>query len=254
MYDNEFIVLRDEKFVYCFNNAVSMYQGNYCLNLTIKFEYCDFFNCKWETTHVPKNVSIYDYDHNKVGIASIFIEYNRVIPYIEDEEKTTYPADNRYGYKLLCESISSHIKTYYLCRVVYPDDATKIYTIDGTIRSNKFTVDNIISLVEINSYEYDEESLHIIHIEEVNAVNHSPFIGPYNSVITYVKGDTLTVDEIEMNSYKSLGKGLYVFSNVDDAISYLNRVVYKGNNVMNMKDGRTVLLSDFIGSLIPLDF
>ena len=88
----------------------------------------------------------------------------------------------------------------------------------------------------------------------MNSVNHSPFIGPYNSVITYVKGDTLTVDEIEMNSYKSLGKGLYAFSNVDDAVDYLNRVVYKGNNVLNMKDGRTVLLSDFIGNLVPLDF
>jgi hypothetical protein len=248
IFEDDFIVLNNDKLIYSFNESISQFKGNYPLNITVKFDYCDFFNCKWVTDNYPKYIPVFNNDHSQLAQLSVFIEHNKVA-YIEPEENPSYPCDAEYGYKILCSSVSSHINKYYLCKVSFPEDATKIYTIAGEIRSNKMTVEKIHSLVRVNTYEHDE-NMHHVFVSDIESVVHTPFSGKYKDTVVYTVGETIEVDEIEMRSFRSLGKGLYSFSNIDDAINYLNRVIYKSYAVMNIANGRTMFLSEFI-KMIP---
>ena len=134
-------------------------------------------------------------------------------------------------------------KKYYLCKVSVPRDAITVATISGEVRSNKVHIEKIRTLVEINSYNYSTEVVNFIDMVDVDEVDHLPFSGAYNQTITYRVGGDMTIDNIELSSYKSLGTGIYFFAHIDDAVRYLNRVVSKECNMLEEPNGRVMLLS-----------
>lgn len=242
LYDEDSITLNNDNLIYYFNKTVSKFFGEYLVNLTIKFEFCDYFMCAWGFEMYPSYIPIYNKDHVKLANIGVFIESNK-LKFHDNDRIPSYPASIGDGYKLLCKNISSHIKRYYLCRLSIPRDAVAIATISGEVRSNKVHVDRIRTLVEVNSYNYSPEVINFIDMIDVDFVDHTSFAGKINNIITYRVGEDIIRDEIELSSYTSTGPGIYMFKDVSDAVRYLNRVVSKECNILEEDNGRVKLLS-----------
>lgn len=245
LYDTDIITLENDAIVYYFNKTIKKFFGEYIINITIKFEYCEYFMCAWGFEMYPNYIPVYNKDHVKLANLGIFIDSNK-IKYHEGTNIPSYPAGVRVGYKLLCESISSHIKRYYICRISIPNDATTVCPISGTIRSNKVHIDRIRTLVEINSYNYSDKVFNFIDMEDVRSVTHTPFAGSYDERIVYTVDNDIEVDVIETSSYKSHGPGIYFFRDVESAIEYLNRSVSKECNILEKENGRVEILSKYL--------
>lgn len=251
LYDNEIITLNNPSFLYAFNKAIEKFRGEYSLNLTIKFEFCDYYLCSWVVESVPKTIPVYNLDHKKLCNLSIFIHSNKIIHNTPEDVEPTYPCNLEYGYKILCEKVSSHIKKYYICKLNILSDASNMFTIAGEVRTNIAKVNNIVELITVNSYEYGDYSISSINLEdEVDSVIHERFSGPYNGSIEYKKGYNVESDSLETRSFRSTGPGIYMFTNIYDAILYLYRILGKEQLVVNLENGRVVSLPNIIKCII----
>lgn len=251
LYNTDIITLTEPSFLYAFNNAIEKFKGEYSLNLTIKFEFCDYYSCSWVIESIPRTIPIYDPDHRKICNLSIFIDSNKIIHNIPEDVEPTYPCNLTYGYKILCEKISSHIRKYYICKLKILPDSSNMFTIAGEIRTNKAIVNKIVELITVNSYGCGDDSIGTINLEdEVLRVEHERFSGPYNSTMLYEKGNYIISDGLEVRSFRSTGPGIYMFTNQMDAILYLYRILGKEQLVVNIENGRVCDLPGVIISVM----
>lgn len=248
LYDTDTITLDNEGLLYAFKGIINQYYGEYMLNLTIVFEYCEYFACAWGFEMYPPYIPVYNSNHDKIANLGIFIESNK-LEYFDAANVPSYPASIEVGYKILCERISSHVNKYYICRVSIPRTANAISLISGEVRTDRMKVEKILSLIELNSYNYSTEVFNFIPIEEKLFLLHTPFTGSYNTRINYSEGNTMVLQSIETNSYKSLGPGYYLFKDLEPAIRFLNRVVAKNCNIIERDNGRVEVLSTYLLSL-----
>lgn len=246
------IYIDNSPIIYAFKNGVEKFRGEYPLNLTIRVEYSKFYNCTF--TYDPYvYTEIYSKkSNNKLCNVSIFFEYIK-LPYAEIDRYPSWDykdtSDTNTAYKILRQNMSSHVNRYYLCKLHFDNDATTIRTINGDARSSLVYIDKIYNLVEISSYEYsDDEVFNVLPFEEVSRVMHSPFGGNYNNITEYTVGSTVEEPFVEVNSFKSLGKGIYFIQTLEEAFRYLNRVIPKEQTILNLYngDGDLKLLSDYL--------
>ena len=247
LFETDFITLHNVNLLYNFGQAFEKFKGLYPLNITVKFEYCDYFTCSWHPENFPELIKIYnEKDHELVAKLSLFIEYNKVVDNIQTDYPS-YPVNQNYGYKLLCERVSSHVRNYYLCKLSIPNRAMAIKTIAGEIRSNIVKVEKIMDIASINFYNYSPEVITLGQFNDIERpIYHDPFSGSYKDIVVYMKGEELQSNGIEMNSYRSFGKGLYMFSNVNDAINYMYRVINGDRLVVDLENGRMTMLPELL--------